>query len=148
MISRDLCGDLIGYLDIKEGRDAFDRAIPSNCRFLVLDNLSALTSGGREDAGSWAEIKQWLIQKRPDGIAVLIIHHAGKNGSQRGSSAHQEPREQFHVDRFRKSECFIVCLASCVPLLSVSPLWLQQMFGKLREGVELAASVYVSNLIS
>jgi KaiC/GvpD/RAD55 family RecA-like ATPase len=90
IISRDLCGTPIGYLDTKEGRDAFDEAIPGTCQFLVLDNLSALTSGGREDAASWAEIKQWLIQKRLDGIAVLIIHHAGKNGSQRGSSAHED----------------------------------------------------------
>jgi putative DNA primase/helicase len=90
IISRDCAGDAIGSIDTEEGRDRIDALIPQGVRLIVLDNLSAWTSGGREDSHSWAAIKNWLVTKRLEGVAVLLIHHTGKNGQQRGSSAHED----------------------------------------------------------
>ena len=57
---------------------------------LVLDNLSSLTTVIRDnDAESWNPIQEWLLRLRRRGISVLIVHHAGKGGQQRGTS-HRE----------------------------------------------------------
>lgn len=90
IVSRDVCQQLIGALDSEEGRMALDAVIPEEAQLIVIDNLSAWTHGGREDGTSWATIKSWLIEKRLAGKAVLLIHHAGKNGKQRGSSQHED----------------------------------------------------------
>jgi putative DNA primase/helicase len=58
---------------------------------LVLDNLSSLTAVIRDnDAESWNPIQTWLLRLRRRGIAVVIIHHAGKNGEQRGTSRRED----------------------------------------------------------
>lgn len=90
IVSRDCMSVEIGSIDTLEGQRQIDALIPSDIRLIIVDNLSAWTSGGREDSNSWAGIKTWLIAKRLAGIAVLLIHHAGKNGQQRGSSAHED----------------------------------------------------------
>lgn len=90
IISRDSIGSTIGSIDTEEGQASIDALIPTKVMLIVIDNLSAWTSGGREDSSSWAAIKNWLIMKRVQGVAVLLIHHAGKNGQQRGSSAHED----------------------------------------------------------
>lgn len=90
LISRDYIGHPIGAIDTEEGQLKIDALIPSATKLIILDNLSAWTSGGREDSNAWATIKNWLIRKRLQGIAVLLIHHTGKNGQQRGSSMHED----------------------------------------------------------
>ena len=90
IISRDFAKDVIGSIDQVEGQRRIDALIPDEVKLIVIDNLSAWTSGGREDGGSWATIKSWLIEKRLQGKSVLLVHHTGKNGKQRGSSAHED----------------------------------------------------------
>jgi putative DNA primase/helicase len=58
---------------------------------LVLDNLSSLTAVIRDnDAESWNPIQHWLLGLRRRGISVVLIHHAGKNGEQRGTSRRED----------------------------------------------------------
>ena len=58
---------------------------------LVLDNLSSLTSVIRDnDAESWNPIQEWLLRLRRRGVSVLIVHHAGKGGEQRGTSRRED----------------------------------------------------------
>ena len=90
IISRDCFGTPIGTIDTVEGQKSIDAMIPNTANIIVIDNLSAWTGGGREDSAAWAMVKTWLIGKRLSGVAVLLIHHAGKNGQQRGSSAHED----------------------------------------------------------
>ncbi len=90
IISRDFAKDVIGSIDQVEGQRRIDALIPDEVKLIVINNLSAWTSGGREDGGSWATIKSWLIEKRLQGKSVLLVHHTGKNGKQRGSSAHED----------------------------------------------------------
>jgi putative DNA primase/helicase len=58
---------------------------PDPFDLLILDNLSSLTSVLREDYSGWAPIQQWLLRLRRRGISTLIVHHAGKDGEQRGT---------------------------------------------------------------
>lgn len=57
---------------------------------LVLDNLSSLARGIDENEKSdFDPINEWLIEVRNHGIAVVLLHHTGKNKKeQRGTSAH------------------------------------------------------------
>jgi hypothetical protein len=90
IISRDCMGSNIGFIDTEDGQKNIDALIPEDVALIVIDNLSAWTRGGREDSAAWALTKGWLIKKRMEGTAVLLIHHTGKNGQQRGSSAHED----------------------------------------------------------
>jgi len=58
---------------------------------LILDNLSSLTTLIRDnEPDSWNAIQTWLLKLRRLGISVLIIHHAGKGGDQRGTSRRED----------------------------------------------------------
>jgi len=58
---------------------------------LILDNLSTLCTTGSESASeAWGPMQNWLLKLRRQGIAVLLIHHAGLNGRQRGTSRRED----------------------------------------------------------
>lgn len=58
---------------------------------VILDNLATLARGGRaNDEESWLPVQTWLLGLRRRGLAVLCIHHAGKGGDQRGTSAKED----------------------------------------------------------
>src|SRR5215203_3097683 len=62
-----------------------------NIDLLVLDNLSTLCTTGSESAGdAWVPMQNWLLRLRRQGVAVLLIHHAGNNGRQRGTSRRED----------------------------------------------------------
>lgn len=63
----------------------------SGVNMLVLDNLATLCRTGKEnEAQSWMPMQSWLLDIRRRGMAVLLIHHAGKSGDQRGTSARED----------------------------------------------------------
>ncbi len=58
---------------------------------VILDNLSTLCATGSESAGdAWLPMQNWLLKLRRRGIAVLLVHHAGTNGRQRGTSRRED----------------------------------------------------------
>ena len=58
---------------------------------VVLDNISTLCRTGKEnESQSWQTMQAWLLELRRRGITVLLIHHAGKSGDQRGTSARED----------------------------------------------------------
>ena len=58
---------------------------------LIVDNLSTLCTGASESASDgWVPIQNWLLQLRRRGISVLLVHHAGVNGRQRGTSRRED----------------------------------------------------------
>ena len=58
---------------------------------LILDNLSTLCTTGSESASeAWVPMQNWLIGLRRKGVAVLLVHHAGTNGRQRGTSRRED----------------------------------------------------------
>jgi len=58
---------------------------------VVLDNIYTLCRTGKEnEAQSWQSMQAWLLDLRRRGITVLLVHHAGKSGDQRGTSAKED----------------------------------------------------------
>ncbi|MBV9529815.1 MAG: AAA family ATPase, partial [Bradyrhizobium sp.] len=90
-----LAGDLIeaggiGNLATREVQAELDRWL-DGIDLLVLDNLSSLAAVIRDNAAeSWGPIQEWLLRLRRRGISVLIVHHAGKGGQQRGTSRRED----------------------------------------------------------
>ncbi len=55
---------------------------------LFLDNIASLAPGRNENIKKhWDPMNQWLLELRAKKVAVIMVHHAGKNGKQRGTSA-------------------------------------------------------------
>ena len=60
-------------------------------KVLILDNISCLFPGLDESKKQdWEPINAWLIRLRHRGITVIVGHHAGKNGQQRGTSGRED----------------------------------------------------------
>lgn len=90
----DLLGmdDLMPDLATVEGQEVINSMIEPDTALVVVDNLSAWARGTRaeNDAESWLPIATWVLQLRRRGIAVLLVHHAGKGGDQRGTSKRED----------------------------------------------------------
>ena len=90
ILSADLIDLGIGNLASPEVQAELDPWLV-DVELLVLDNLSSLTSVIRDnDAESWGPIQEWLLRLRRRGVSVLIVHHAGKGGEQRGTSRRED----------------------------------------------------------
>jgi len=77
-------------LSTLEGQTAADEAI-GDAEVVVLDNLSCWCRTGREnEAESWIPTADWLLALRRRGISVLLAHHGGKSGAQRGTSKRED----------------------------------------------------------
>jgi putative DNA primase/helicase len=73
-----------------EGQQALEPHL-DGVDLLILDNLSTLMTTGSEGASdSWLPMQNWLLRLRRKGTAVLLIHHAGLNGKQRGTSRRED----------------------------------------------------------
>ena len=58
---------------------------------LILDNLSSLQSTGSErETEEWAVTQEWLLALRRAGYHTMFLHHAGKDGKQRGTSNRED----------------------------------------------------------
>lgn len=63
-------------------------------KLLVLDNLASLAPGIDEnDKFAFDPVSRWLLELRFEGVSIVMTHHTGKQGQQRGTSAHED-----HVD--------------------------------------------------
>jgi len=78
-------------LGLPEGQAVLERSWDEPPELLVIDNLSSLVSTARDnDADSWSVMQAWLLKLRRMGVSVLIVHHAGKGGQQRGTSRRED----------------------------------------------------------
>ena len=92
IISNDIQDEDFSLIDL--GRESSREELSSKfigADFVVLDNLSSLTRSGKEnEADSYSDIQAWLLNLRRKKISVLIVHHAGKDGNQRGTSKRED----------------------------------------------------------
>jgi hypothetical protein len=51
---------------------------------IVLDTLSSIFRFDTNDADQWDAVNEFLVELRSKGYCVLLTHHLGKNGTQRG----------------------------------------------------------------
>ena len=57
---------------------------------VVLDNLASLAGFKSGDPDAWSTLQRFLVLQRQLGRAVLMVHHANKQGAQRGSSRRED----------------------------------------------------------
>jgi putative DNA primase/helicase len=75
----------------REGDQNMLDAMLDGYELLVLDNVSTLINGGREnDAESWDAVQAWLLRLRRRGLSVLLVHHAGRGENARGTSKRED----------------------------------------------------------
>ena len=78
-------------LSTREGQEKIDELMGDEIRLVVLDNLSTLIRSGKEsESDSWLPVQEWVLRLRSKGKSVLLIHHAGKGGQQRGTSRRED----------------------------------------------------------
>ena len=84
-------GQALPDLCTPEGQSAIDALIEDDTAAVFVDNLSAWARTGREnEAESWLPVASWILSLRRRGIAVVLIHHSGKRGQQRGTSKKED----------------------------------------------------------
>lgn len=70
----------------EKGQDSFNEHF-KDADVIIIDNLSSLVTGSNEnEAEGWEPIQTWAIKQRAKGKTIIFVHHAGKNGTQRGTS--------------------------------------------------------------
>lgn len=90
VITIDLEGGRMPDLGTRDGQ----LEIADECEqaeVIVVDNLSCLVRTGKEnEADGWRAVPEWALSLRAKGKCVIFIHHAGKNGEQRGTSKRED----------------------------------------------------------
>jgi len=89
VLAGDLADGGIGNLAAPEVQAEVE-ALLGGIDLLILDNLASLTAVHRDDAVTWTPIQEWLLRLRRRGVSVLVVHHAGKSGDQRGTSRRED----------------------------------------------------------
>ncbi|GAM11378.1 hypothetical protein OR1_03693 [Geobacter sp. OR-1] len=58
---------------------------------IIIDNLSSMTAGGDENSNNDIEsLLKFMTSLRHKGFAVVLVHHSGKSGDQRGASRRED----------------------------------------------------------
>ena len=69
---------------------ALSKLLPDGCLFIV-DNLSTAQLGMEENSNdSFDVLRDWFLSLRHRRITIMIVHHAGRNGSMRGGSRRED----------------------------------------------------------
>ena len=90
LITPDCQPDFLANLATPEGQAALEPTL-AGVELLILDNLATLCRVGKEnEAESWLTVQAWLLSLRRRGMAVVVVHHANKNGGQRGTSSRED----------------------------------------------------------
>jgi len=89
IVTPDIQGRPLRSLSTSEGRSDLLEVITDDVNVVILDNLACLYGGNENDAEAWDAMQAFLLLLRTRGIAVILVHHSGKSGQQRGTS-HRE----------------------------------------------------------
>lgn len=84
-------GQPLPDLSTSAGQQLVEPLIHADTKVVVIDNISSWCRSGKEnESEAWTPVADWLLTLRRRGIAVLLVHHAGKNGQQRGASKRED----------------------------------------------------------
>jgi len=87
----ELTGLAMNLADKRVQRVITELCIEKSIKILILDNLSCLFSGMKEnDADEWEKVLSWLLDLRRRRIAVAIVAHASRTGTMRGTSRRED----------------------------------------------------------
>jgi putative DNA primase/helicase len=65
--------------------------LANGIKLWVADNIASLAPGIDENSKQeWDPVNQWLLELRFAGITTIFLHHANKDGGQRGTSGRED----------------------------------------------------------
>ena len=86
-----LAGKVLNIAEEETQQALLALCLKTGRRVLVIDNLSCAASGMAEnDADAWEKVSNWLLAMRRHKVAVILVHHAGRNGEMRGTSKRED----------------------------------------------------------
>lgn len=90
ILTPDMQGGPMPNLASWDGQEAVEPLL-NGVDLVVVDNLATLARHGRSnDEESWLPVQSWMLGLRRRGVSALMIHHQGKGGDQRGTSAKED----------------------------------------------------------
>jgi len=91
IVTPDLQEYGIPDLATPEGQAQLEAVITPETKLVIVDNISTVCRSARENKGdAWLPVQEWALRMRSRGISVLLIHHDGKGGGQRGTSRRED----------------------------------------------------------
>lgn len=97
VLASDMLEDGLPSLASEEGQALIDENLSGgDVELVIFDSISTLCRGdaGENEAESWSAIQSYLLSLRRRGLSSLWVHHDGKGGSQRGTSAREDVLSQ------------------------------------------------------
>jgi AAA domain/IclR helix-turn-helix domain len=86
----DMVRDGLPDLADPKAQEFYDDVV-ADADVIFVDNLSTITPYMKEnDAEGYAPFQTWVLRQRREGRSVVLVHHGGKSGSQRGSSKKED----------------------------------------------------------
>ena len=93
MLGADWQQDYLPRLDTVTGQAAVEGFV-EEAELIIIDNRSCLFDPeGEKDATAWQPAGDWLLSLRRRGKAVLLAHHANRQGGARGHSKAEDPMD-------------------------------------------------------
>lgn len=90
IVAADLTEDGLPCLATDAGQRAVIDAM-GNARLVVIDNIATLVRAAKtNEAESWMPVQRFALALRRKGVSTLFVHHSGKSGDQRGTSAKED----------------------------------------------------------
>ena len=90
LVAADFQPDGLPDLADIDAQRFYESAI-TDAELIVVDNLSTIARSLREnEADSFGPVQTWLLAQRAANRSVLVVHHAGKGGGQRGTSRKED----------------------------------------------------------
>jgi len=120
LLTPDMYTRPLPSLSTKAGQDAIDALLPEDTDVIIIDNISSWNIGGTEDADGWGSWGEWLLRHKNRGRTVILVHHAGKRGQQRGTSRREDALD------------FVIALRPEVDPQHVDALCFSMVWEKLR----------------
>lgn len=90
IVTPDLQEGGIPDIATQKGQQLLESVI-GDAKLVIFDNLSTLAPSLKEnESDDWAPFQSWILKLRKHGLSVLLVHHAGKSGKQRGTSRRED----------------------------------------------------------
>lgn len=90
IVAQDWQEHFLPRLDLPEGQAALEPLV-GHAQLVILDNRSCLFDPeGEKDPSAWQPAQDYVLSLRRRGKAVLLIHHANRQGGARGHSKSED----------------------------------------------------------
>lgn len=86
-----LTGKVLNLTSLEAQMALTGACLAQEVKVLILDNISCLLTLKENESDAWGErVLPWLLELRRHHIAVVFVHHAGRNGLMRGTSKRED----------------------------------------------------------